>query len=141
MATRQLRGGGPLPRTRRRDSKPGLCASGRVFGRHHGPEKRVGSSSRKAASPRRGLTEGNGHLGAAFATTPPKPSCHVCRTLRRPREFPNLLKKQAGRLCVFYTQTAVLSANGFLPLGSEIAPNGGHRGSREAAQLLVFGRT
>ena len=38
-------------------------------------------------------------------------------------------------------KAAVLSANGVLPLGSEIAPNGGHRGSREAAQVLAFGST
>lgn len=52
----------------------------------------------KGSLPTAGVNrEGNGCLSAAFARTPPKPSCRVCRTLRRQLGFPNLLEKQAGR--------------------------------------------
>lgn len=39
---------------------------------------------------------------------------------------------------MFYRQTALLSANGVFPLGSEIAPDGGHQGRKEAAELLAL---
>lgn len=68
------------------------------------------SSSRMAASRWPWVNrEGNRRLSSAFARTPPKPCCPVCRTLGRQPVFPNLSETQAGRLGTSYRQTAVLS--------------------------------
>ena len=124
--TRKWGEGRPFQRTWRRNSAS-LCSClplrECLAGTAPRKEKRAGSSSRMAASV--GVYgEGNGRLRAAFARTPPKPSCHVCRVLGRQPEFPNLLQKQGWEAGHVSQAKCNPASQRSFTAGSEITPNG-----------------
>lgn len=117
--------------------KPGLCAAESLWQAPSPGGEACWEQLQKGRLPAAGVhREGNGRLSAAFARTPPQPPVAVCVELRVDNcNFQ--LEKQAGKLGVLYRHTAVRSANGVLPFGSEIAPNGGH-GAAERHKVACF---
>ena len=95
-----------------------------VFGRHRPARgrKQAGKQLQNGSLSSAGVNrEGNGSFSAAFAKLCPNPVAICLELCGDKPEFPNLLEKQAGSSGHVLQQTAVLSANGALPLGSEIA--------------------
>lgn len=90
--------GQPFLGTPRRDSKPGLPPHRKCLGGKGWPPRR---RSVLGTAPERQLPQGLTGRGMGISVQPllelPKPCCHVCRTLGRQPEFPNLLEKQGWK--------------------------------------------